>query len=344
MSIKHGLGKGISALFPGTEDASPHTEEIIEDRSPPPSAEAGAELFIPLDKLRVNPSQPRRSFDEDALGELAASIAQQGVIQPIIAEDVGDGTYIIIAGERRARASRIAGLSEIPVILRKYSDEKRLEVSLIENIQRQDLNPIEEAAAYRALMELGSLSQEEVAVKVGKNRSTVANALRLLKLPPLMQESIVKGTLSSGHARALLSVTESQKQELLYREILQRGITVRETEKRAAALNAQTLSPAKAQPNNDILTEAAAADIDRSTLEPEAAKPQTPDAEGTLASSVDSRPVFKREPELTAIEEQLIRRLGTKVVIDGSTAKGAIRIDYYSMDDLDRLLEIINAQ
>jgi ParB family chromosome partitioning protein len=189
------------------------------------------------------------------------------------------------------------------VILRDYSDEKRMEVSLIENVQRADLNPIEEAAAYKKLMELTGLSQDEIAAKVGKNRSTVANALRLLKLPPEVRASLEAGDLSPGHARAILAVTGANRQLLLFKAILAGGLSVREAEKRAAALNA----PERDAPGT------------------EAAKP---------------RPAG-RLPELGAMEEKFIGRLGTKVVIEGNLNKGHVHIDYYSMEDLERLYEIL---
>ena len=321
MAIKRGLGKGLSALLPSENEAPPTGNE--PDEVPPPdetlageanggevradttlgepdsaAASNRGEVFIPQEKLMANPNQPRKIFNEADLEELADSIRQQGIIQPILAEDNGDGTYTIIAGERRTRAARIAGLAEVPVILRKYSEEKRMVVSLIENIQRANLNPIEEAAAYRQLMELENLSQEEAAAKVGKNRATVANALRLLKLPSDMQESIQKGELSPGHARAVLSISGTREQELLFREILKKGLSVREAEKRAVTMGAQTKKSEKAA------------------------------AKG-------------RAPELDAMEEKFIKHLGTKVLINGDLVKGAIVIDYYSMEDLDRLYEIL---
>ena len=300
MAIKRGLGRGLSALLP--------QEELPQEKgkAPVPASEAElspgetkGEKLIPLEKLKPNPNQPRKDFDADELSELADSIRQQGIIQPIIADDAGDGTFTIIAGERRTRAARLAGLSEVPVILRKYSDEKRMVVSLIENIQRANLNPIEEAAAYKQLMELEGLSQDDVAVQVGKNRSTVANALRLLKLPREIIESIRKAELSPGHARAILSVSGTKAQETLFREIIAKGLSVREAEKRAASLKNQSQRPEKP-----------------------AAKAQI--------------------PELAAMQEKFITRLGTKVVINGNLNRGTIMIDYYSMEDLDRVYEILD--
>jgi ParB family chromosome partitioning protein len=256
---------------------------------------------LPLEKLQANPNQPRRYFDEASLRELADSIQEHGIIQPIIAEDTGDGTYRIVAGERRTRAAALAGLSTIPALIRHYTDEKRMEVSLIENIQRADLNPIEEASAYKGLMELTGLSQDEIAAKVGKNRSTVANALRLLKLPRIMQERLEQGALSAGHARALLAVSNPQDQERLFQEMLTKGISVREAEKRATAFNTE--------------------------------------GNAKIATKVSS--VSKQVPELRAIEEKFIESLGTKVSIEGDLHKGNIHIEYYSMEDLDRLYEIL---
>jgi ParB family chromosome partitioning protein len=223
---KHGLGKGLDALLPLP----------LEEETRPALPSAAGEALLPLDKLRFNPNQPRKTFEEESLKELADSIREQGIIQPIIVEDAGDGTYTIVAGERRSRAARLAGLREVPVLIRAYSDEKRLEVSIIENVQRADLNPIEEAAAYKRLMNLTGLSQDEVAAKVGKNRSTVANALRLLKLPAAVQKSLETGEISPGHARAILSVPAPEGQALLFEEILARNYSVREAETRAASL------------------------------------------------------------------------------------------------------------
>ncbi|MCL2007472.1 MAG: ParB/RepB/Spo0J family partition protein [Treponema sp.] len=290
MASKRGLGKGLSALLPDNiEDFK------LDDKKDAPSR--GGELLVSLDKLSPNPAQPRKDFKNEEMEELAESIRQQGIIQPIIAEDSGGGNYTIVSGERRARAARLAGLSEVPVVLRKYSEEKRMEVSLVENIQREDLNPIEEAAAYRQIMQTEGLSQDDLAKKVGKNRATVANSLRLLKLPAEMQESLRKAELSPGHARALLSVTNPVARENLFLEIVKKGLSVREAEKKAAVSG------------------------------------------GTKAQKQKKKK--GRAPELEAMEEKFITRLGTKVKIDGDFNKGTVLIDYYSMEDLDRLYNIL---
>ena len=306
MPRRIGLGKGLDALLDNNDDSQQavHVEAQTAARaeSPPPAKSKGHDIVqLPVDKLVPNPGQPRKYFDETELQELADSIKTFGIIQPIIAANAGDDTYIIIAGERRTRAARLAGLETVPVIIRDYTDQKRLEISLIENIQRTDLNPIEEAAAYKNLMDFSNISQEELAARVGKNRSTVTNALRLLKLSVEVQKSIEEGKVSPGHARALLSVTDTRSREKLYREILAQDVSVREAEKRASALNAEKGG-----------------------------------GKGKAAKTGKKRP-----PEVDAMVEKFITKLGTKVVIEGDLNKGRIHIDYYSMEDLERLYEIL---
>jgi ParB family chromosome partitioning protein len=276
-----------------------------------PLAPAAGELSIPLDKLRSNPDQPRKRFEEAELRELADSIREHGIIEPIIAEADGEGGYAIIAGERRFRAAKLAGLTEAPVVVRSYPAGERMLITLIENVQRSDLNPIEEAEGYKKLMEFTGFSQDEVAAKVAKNRSTVANALRLLKLPEKVRQSLENGELSPGHARALLSVNEEAARDGLYREILDKGLSVREAEKRAAALNGRTKEPGRGE------------------------------AAGEARPGPGESVPAKRPPELVDMEEKLIEKFGTKVAIAGDLGKGSIRIDYYSMEDLDRLYNLI---
>ena len=299
MSRKTGLGRGLDALLSDDDLPDAYEEERFAAPETPGLAQ-DAVANLALDRLAASPGQPRKNFDEAELRELADSIAEHGVIKPIIVANAGDGSYIIIAGERRTRAARMAGLSEIPAIVREYTDQKRLEVSLIENIQRSDLNPIEEAAAYKNLMDFSGLSQEELAARVGKNRSTVANSLRLLKLSADMQKGLESGSLSPGHAKALLSVPDQQLREKMFREIVEKGLSVREAEKRAAVLNAVRLS-----------------------------------------EEAGEKPSAKRPPEIVEMEERFIEKLGTKVSIEGGIGKGRIYIEYYSMEDLDRLYGIL---
>lgn len=218
------LGRGLEALIPGAP--KPAMPIAI-----PAAGIAGAEQRIPLDRIRANPRQPRSEFDEAALRELAASIRVQGIIQPLLVRPDGDGAYELVAGERRLRAARLAGLDEVPVVVRDVSDGESLELALIENIQRSDLSPLEEAAAYQHLLDDFGHTQEEIATRVGKSRPAVANALRLLRLPEPIKKEIARGRLSAGHARVLLSLESADAQLRAARQILARQLSVRDTEK-----------------------------------------------------------------------------------------------------------------
>lgn len=286
--MSKGLGRGFGALLPG------------EDSFSVPDAAAGDVVkVVPLSSVEPNPDQPRKEFDQAALEELAQSIKEQGVLQPLLVESWASG-YRIVAGERRWRACQLAGLTEVPVLVRSFTDESRMEIALIENIQRADLTAMEEARGYRNLMDAFNLTQDEVAKKVGKQRSTVANALRLLKLPTDMQEAIERGALTPGHARAILSVTLPDGQKQLFQAILTDGLSVRDAEDRAQKMNAG--SP-----------------------------PAAPKA--TVAEPT------RQLPELADLEQRLIEKLGTKVTIKGDSKKGKIEIVYHSADDLERLYE-----
>jgi ParB family chromosome partitioning protein len=315
------LGKGLGALLPDedladTGNAGTFRRERGQDTggSGDKASGTGGETFVPINQIRANPGQPRKRFDEEELAELASSIKQHGIVQPLIVDkldtqskDAQNGNardgkdYVIVAGERRCRAAKLAGLTEVPVVIRNYSSEKRLEIALVENIHRQDLNPIEEASAYKQIMDAAGLSQDEAASRVGKNRSTVANALRLLKLPGHIRESLEDGSLSAGHARAILSVSGPAGQEKLYREIIARGLSVRAAEFRAAEHGGR----------------------------------------GSTETPPGKKAAAARDPQLKTMESRLIEKLGTKVSISGDLKKGRIEIEYYSMDDLDRLYETI---
>jgi ParB family chromosome partitioning protein len=281
---KKALGKGIDALLGG-------------DRQ----AEASAVADVALSDLRPNPEQPRHDFNEAALRELADSIREKGILQPVLAETDESGGYVIIAGERRVRAARLAGLERVPVVVRQFTAEEKLEIALIENVQREDLTPIEEAHAYKRLMEMAGLSQEQVAQKVGKERSTVANTIRLLKLPEDAQAAVGRGTMSPGHARALLMLVNVSDQQVLLRRIVDKGISVREAEEMAGELNGGK----------------------------KGARP---------AGSTSPGP---RGPDIRALEHRLIEKLGTKVEVKGTSRKGKIQISYFSADDLERILQIL---
>ncbi len=288
-----GLGRGLDAVI---EAAEREVEGLT-------GASGGTgEVLVDVDKLTPNPHQPRTEFDQQALEELAESIKEHGIIQPVLVEENENGGYYIIAGERRTRAAKLAGLKQIPVRIKKFSEERKLEVALIENIQRENLNALEEALAYRKLMDMSGITQEEVARRVGKNRSTVTNSLRLLKLPEDMQNALANDKISAGHARALLSVTNPSDQRILFGRIMGMGLSVRETEQQALELN---------------------------------------EGGRAAASSKKAKPAPAKDPDVVNIEQQFIEALGTKVTLKGNLSKGSLQIDYYNKDDLDRLFTLI---
>ncbi len=292
---KRRLGKGIDALLQGRD------LEQLENLA--------SIVNVPVDRIRPNPDQPRKHFDPATLGELADSIREKGIIQPIIAEDTGDGTYAIIAGERRYRAAQIAGLEEIPVIPKEFSKEEKLEIALIENLQREDLNPIDEAMALKSMIEQAGYTQDQVAQRLGISRSAIANTLRLLRLDREIQEALTSGSLSAGHARALLAVKDDAERMALFRRIMGEDLSVR-----GAELAAKAASPS--------------IDLEEELLDvPGAGEP----------GGAAEKPV-----ELKEIEQRLITALGTKVVVRGSNTTGKIEVAYYSMDDLERVVEIIS--
>lgn len=296
---KFGLGRGLGALIP---DSKPYYDAAANS-----GAAASLVVELELARLKPNPDQPRKTFTEASLDDLASSIARHGLLQPIIAEEDGSDGYIIVAGERRWRAAMRAGLDTVPVIVRRLSSDKRLEISLIENIQREDLNPLEEARAYHSLMELSGATQDQVAEAVGKNRSTVANALRLLKLPEDMLAALRDGTISAGHARSLLSVQDSGARARLFRRILDEGLSVRQAE-------------AHAQGGSGDSSRAASRAAKKAS---DSADPQ--------------------DPELRALRDRLIEAFGTKVDIHGDMEHGTVTVEYYTADGLQRILDAVGA-
>jgi len=275
---KQALGKGIHAFIP--EEYGILKDERLAD--------------VPIGQVKPNPAQPRKKFDEAAIADLANSIKSSGVLQPIVVVPEGDH-YKIIIGERRWRAARSAGLQKVPVLIRNIPKAQQVEISLVENLQREDLNPIEVAHAYdRLIADLG-LTQQEIADKVGCDRSSVANTLRLLKLPFDVQEKLAANKLSMGHARALLALEDSGRQSALAKEIVAKNLSVRDVEKLVQDKKGKAFRTKKA----------------------------TGDA------------------DLKALEEELIRIMGTKVAISGNRQRGAVRIFYFSMDELNRIYEHI---
>jgi len=280
------LGRGIGALI-GQNDLA---ETLIRE--------------IPIAQIRSNPYQPRQQFSEESLAELAASIRELGVIQPIIVRQEGESDYVLIAGERRLRAARMAGLTTIPAIVRSPSEQQMLEMALVENVQREDINPIDAALAYKRLMEEFGLTQEQVAQRVGKSVPAISNTLRLLQLPEYIIKSLKEGVISEGHGRALLMVKDPTLQRQLWSDITTEGLSVR-----AAELRARELRPMNPSPRN------------------------------TPESSPQPSPA---SPELKALEQNLSAYLGTRVqVVQWGGGGGRIVIEFYSEEELGRVLEII---
>ncbi len=284
MKPQRGLGRGLNALL---------SDEALNVAN---SDEAVVKL-VDINDVEPNFGQPRKDFSEAELQELSKSILEHGIIQPLIVREKGE-KYEIVAGERRYRAARIAGINEIPIIIKAFSDQQTLEVALIENIQREDLNPMELANAYSLLMERFDLSQEEVADKVGKSRPTVSNIMRLLKLGPYAQEKLREGLITIGHAKVLLTVKDAQVQKELVERIMDQVLTVRELEKYI-----EELEKNKSKKNQK--------------------KPE-------------SNPFYRE------IQENLQKILGTKVSISKGTKKGKIEIEYYSDEQLTRIIEMMN--
>ena len=286
-SSRKALGRGLAALIP-TAVQSPATEKAVS---------GDALRLLPVERIQPNRSQPRKTFDEAALNDLSDSIKDRGVIQPIVVRRSGDG-YEIIAGERRWRAATKAGLRDIPAFIKDVGDSELLQLALIENIQREDLDPIEEAEAYSRLIRDYNLTQERVATAVGKNRATIANALRLLKLPESVLELLGQGKITAGHARAIMTLDTDKAKEKLARDIVIRKLSVREAEARARQLK-------KASTNKG-------------------AAPEQPPAE-------------------RAVEERIMRSLGTKVRLVNRKGKGRLEIMFHNLDQLEDILDKIES-
>lgn len=229
---KKGLGRGLGAFF----DDVPAAPKTAEEKIPSAESDAKGVRTIKLRDIEPNPGQPRKTFEKDALEALAASINEHGVIQPILVKRAGNGIYTIVAGERRWRAAKLAGLKEVPCIVGEYSEKEVMEIALIENLQREDLNPIEEAEGYKRLMDSFALTQEEVSARVGKSRSAVANALRLNQLSDIIKRMVSDGRLSPGHARAILSLEKESDRLVLAERIEKEGLSVRQAEAAAAVI------------------------------------------------------------------------------------------------------------
>lgn len=279
---RKGLGKGLSALIP---DMQPEDSERVRE--------------LPIDQIQPNPYQPRKRFDDAKLAELADSIKAHGIVQPVVVRKVDDG-YQLVVGQRRLLAARMAGLAEVPAVVTELDDSEMIQVALIENLQREDLNPMEEAESYRRLVEDFGMSQEELAGVLGRSRPSIANTLRLLNLQPEVQEVVSRGTISMGHARALLAIQDPALQVETCGHVVREELSVRETE-----------------------------ELVRRVL-----------AAGRIGEKgkKDERP---KDPEIASLEERLRRAFGTQVRIIPGKKKGKIEIEYYSDEDLERILALV---
>ena len=291
---KDALGKGIRSLLQNIDadlksTAGSLKTEVVE--------QATGILRVPLDQIEVNPKQPRKDFDEEALSELAASVKMHDIIQPLTVSKLPNGKYRLIAGERRFRASKIAGVKDVPVYIRQANDVQLLELSLLENLQRENLNAIEIALSYKRLMDELDYTQEQVAERMGKDRSTVTNYIRLLKLPPDIQIAVRNGTLTMGHARALINVDVVDKQLFIFNEIKKKGLSVRQTEELVRNI-------------------------------------YTPHSPVKVAVKQSLPPEFKK------IEDNIASAFGTKVKLThNKKGYGSVLFEYYSLDELNGLLE-----
>lgn len=304
---KGGLGKGIDALITPAAKREPTKEKVVEkpvERVVEKIVERPIELMLKVDEIEPNRMQPRKNFEEDALQELSESIRQYGLIQPIIVKKK-EKYYEIVAGERRWRAARIAGLKEVPVIIKDYNDKESMEIAIVENLQREDLNPIEEAQAYQKLIEEYGLKQDEAAQRVSKSRTAVTNALRLLKLDERVQKMVIDDMISGGHARTLLSIENGDDQYSMAMLIFDNKMSVRETEKVVKNY----------LKSKDIKEEAKVKDDN-----------------------------FQMETIYQQLEERMKRIIGSKVAIRSRNyKKGKIEIEYYSNDELERIIDLIES-
>lgn len=293
------LGKGLASLLPGVPPPTTTMQKPVAAEVTPATRHMGISM-LPIEQIKANEFQPRRDFNQSALEELAQSIKENGLIQPLVIRKNGEN-YELIAGERRLRAAKLAGLAQVPVVIRRSTDREALELAIVENIQREDLNCVDEALAYFQLLQEFQLSQEELAKKMGKDRATVANSLRVLKLSDVIIVELKKGTLSRGHAKALLAVEDPAAREKLAKDIIEKGLSVRQAEKLAQEVKGE-IRPA-------------ATSIKKS---------------GNMI-----------DPELMRAIQSLTRKYMTKVEIKGDANVGTIQLHYSSLEELNRVLHLM---
>ncbi|MBQ3369848.1 MAG: ParB/RepB/Spo0J family partition protein [Mogibacterium sp.] len=304
MAKKAGLGRGLDALF---ADAAP-----VEEKQAPPSSkkEAGTSesedrvLYIDINDIRPNSAQPRKNFDEVKLGELSSSIKANGVIQPLIVRESSTG-YELVAGERRWRAARMSGLRTVPCIVRNFDDKQNAIVAIIENMQREDLDPIEEALGLKSMTEKYGFTQEQVSASLGRSRTYITNSIRLLKLPEEIQQYVSSGQMSAAHGRTIINIPDKAKQKEIADKIIRNDLSVRATERLAEKV--------------------------KDELRPERKKRKK------KVSEADK----EKTAEIAAVERELMTLLGTKVQITGDESKGKIELEYYSLDELNRLIDAL---
>lgn len=308
MSMNKGLGRGLNALF---GDAPARTERTAGDTPP---------THLPLASITPNPDQPRRIFDAQALQELADSIKRQGVLQPLLVRPLADG-YQLVAGERRWRAARMAGLREVPVVIRKMDDKEVMAIALIENLQREDLNPMEEARALAKLQEALGLTQDGLASRLGKSRPAIANAMRLMRLSPAAQDDVEQGRISAGHARCLLSLeSDAAAAETLRLRIIERTLNVRDTEDAVAFWRSNHAFP----------------------WDGEGASPLAEQTQSTPLPPPPAAGKRKKDPLLRSLQDILSKELACKTRVSGNLESGRLTISYTSPDELRQLLQRLN--
>ena len=307
MATENRLGRGLDALFGGAQVAAPAQPSNPQDIRE-----------LPIEKILPNPEQARKQFDADKLADLAASIKEQGILQPLLVAPADKGQYRLVAGERRWRAAKLAGLKSLPIAIISKTEIDRLVISLIENLQREDLNPMEEASGIHALMERCGLTQEQAAQRLGKSRSAVANALRLRGLPPTAQEDLLAGRITAGHARGILSLAKPELQEALREHIIADDLTVRQVEEAVSFNKEHGLFPWEAE------TEVA----------------QT---EGEGKSNSPAKSPKTRDAVLVAAAKRIADALNCKAKISGDTNKGKITLSYFNTETLEDLLATLGA-
>lgn len=307
MASKKVLGRGLGAFFPDHEEkeAESSDKETQEDISADPKERVNTVLRVPLQNIRPNPHQPRKEFEEESLQELADSIEKHGLIQPITVRYIGEKRFELISGERRWRAAKQTGLKEIPAYIREVDDEEIISFALVENIQREDLNPIEVALGYQRLIDEVDYTQAQVAEKVGKSRTTITNMLRLLNLPPFIQAALREKVISTGHARAIINIDDKEQQKKVFEQVVENGYSVRQTEKAVRSLNKKHQTKPQKKPSKK--------------------------------QSAEHEPMFKE------ISDRLRRTLSTKVDVKPKEDGGEIRIEFYNNDELERILEMFDS-